>query len=424
MGTAIDMAFGGATLAACPLSALVLSFAFYGFCGWAWESTVCAMLNHGRFANSGFLLGPCCPIYGAGGIACWLLLRGIPDASSQFVAAALVCSVIEYSVGVLLEKTTGARFWDYSHLPFNLHGRICLYWACAFGLGALCICRLVEPALLGLLAHLPVLIVRLSAFIVAVAMMVDAACSLASWRRLSDQLERVRADLADRINESLADASDSMLERIPDSTIDSVAQTHIRSRAVNAWLAELGDAALDALREKASMPTFISDGARGLALAARRVADAAPSMPRPSLSRRLAGKCMSRPVPSVSLSRRDLRFFNAFPRLRINRYEGVIRLPISATEPASCSGASRDGRAHGSLARVFPIRFAPVAAPFPRLRHRFHSTTQRLTTPYLVYTSCPSAASWAPTTSMRPRGSECTIRDRQRLCSSAPCSCF
>lgn len=118
--------------------------------------------------------------------------------------------------------------------------------------------------MLGLLGHLPVLIVRLSAFIVAVAMMVDAACSLASWRRLSDQLERVRADLADRINESLADASDSMLERIPDSAIDSVAQTHIRSRAVNAWLAELGDATLDALREKASMPTFIADGARGL----------------------------------------------------------------------------------------------------------------------------------------------------------------
>lgn len=61
MGTAIDMAFDGATLAACPLSALVLSFAFYGFCGWAWESTVCAMLNHGRFANSGFLLGRVAP---------------------------------------------------------------------------------------------------------------------------------------------------------------------------------------------------------------------------------------------------------------------------------------------------------------------------------------------------------------------------
>lgn len=152
MGTAIDMAFDGATLAACPLSALVLSFAFYGFCGWVWESTVCAMLNHGRFANSGFLLGPCCPIYGAGGIACWLLLRGIPDALSQFVAAALVCSVIEYSVGVLLEKTTGARFWDYSLCRLTCTDAPAVL-GCAFGLGALCICRLVEPALLGLLGH-------------------------------------------------------------------------------------------------------------------------------------------------------------------------------------------------------------------------------------------------------------------------------
>ena len=129
--------------------------------------------------------------------------------------------------------------------------------------------------MLGLLGHLPVLIVRLAAFIVAVAMMVDAVCSLASWRRLSDQLERVRADLADRINESLADASDSMLERIPDSAIDSVAQTHIRGRAVNAWLAELGDAALDALREKTSMPTLSR-----MVLAAWRSLPAAWPMPR------------------------------------------------------------------------------------------------------------------------------------------------
>ena len=33
----------------------------------------------------------------------------------------------------------------------------------------------------------------------------------------------------------------------------------------------------------------------------------------------------TRPVPSVKLRRRDLRFFNAFPHLRIKRYEGVIR---------------------------------------------------------------------------------------------------
>ncbi|MFR7750244.1 MAG: putative ABC transporter permease [Collinsella sp.] len=224
-------------------------------------------------------------------------------------------------MGVLLEKQTGARFWDYA-LPFNLHGRICLYWACAFG-WVRCVFAVSGAGIAGV-AGICRLLVRLPLYrrgrddgrrVVLVG----------ELARLSDQLDASVPTLADRINESLADASDSMLERIPDSAIDSVAQTHIRGRAINAWLAELGDATLDALREKASMPTFIADGARGLSLAARRVADAAPSMPRPSLTRRRVGKRMGRPVPSVSLSRRDLRFFNAFPRLRINRYEGVIR---------------------------------------------------------------------------------------------------
>ena len=43
-----------------PLSALVLSFMVYGFAGWLWESTVCAMLNHGSFSNS-LSVGLRCP---------------------------------------------------------------------------------------------------------------------------------------------------------------------------------------------------------------------------------------------------------------------------------------------------------------------------------------------------------------------------
>ena len=387
---AIDMSLGGATLAACPLSALFLSFLAYGFAGWAWESTVCAFLNHGHFANSGFLLGPCCPIYGVGGLACWLLLRGIPGLGEQFVAAAVVCSVIEYGVGVLLEKTTGARFWDYSHLPLNLHGRICLYWACAFGLGSVIVCRAVEPAILGVLGLLPAWMVVFAAVVLACALALDAAFSLASWKRLSEQLEAVRTDLADRIDDGLRDASDSMLEKIPESTIDSVQMTHVRGRAINAWLAEIGDAALDTLREQAALPTFSADGREGLALVARRVAGTADAL-RPGASaikaawreyaphpvdaareawesrtvrpvdaareawdervphpvRSIRATCagwaermereghgrrvpmarmrVPRPVPSVKLRRRDLRFFNAFPHLRIKRYEGVIR---------------------------------------------------------------------------------------------------
>lgn len=351
---AIDMTLGGATLAACPVSALFLSFLAYGFIGWLWESTVCAMLNQGHFANSGFLLGPCCPIYGVGGICCWLLLRGIEGLPQQFVAAALVCSAIEYLVSVLLEKVTHARFWDYSYLPFNLHGRICLYWACVFGLGALAVCRAVQPFLLLVMGALPAWLIIALAVVLAVVLAVDTAAALASWRRLSGKLEDVRCELAERIDDSLHAKSDSMLEKIPDNAIDSAAQAHVRGRAINGWLSEISGIMLDVLREKAEMPEFASDGARGLALVARRVSDAMPSVSRPDveafkerlgekmphpvrrvregMAERMTGRpavekssVSKRPVPSIFLSRRDLRFFNAFPYLRMNRYEGVIR---------------------------------------------------------------------------------------------------
>lgn len=297
-----------------PLSALVLSFMVYGFAGWLWESTVCAMLNHGSFSNSGFLLGPCCPIYGAGALVCWFALRGIENVPVQFLAAGALCCCIEYLVGVILEVTTHARFWDYSDMPLNFQGRICLYGFLMFGAGCVLICRIAEPALLGMLASMPVWAVRALALAALTLLAVDAVASMASFRRLSDSLEELRGELADRINDSLKDASDSLVERIPETALDSAQTAHVRGRAINGWLLEISDAVMDSLREKVEIPSFIADGARGLRLVAQRLADAAP---RPRLSKRS--------VRAIAISKRDLRFFNAFPHLRMMKYEGVIR---------------------------------------------------------------------------------------------------
>ena len=175
-----------------PLSALVLSVMAYGFAGWLWESTVCAMLNHGSFSNSGFLLGPCCPIYGVGALVCWFALRGVEKVPVQFLAAGVLCCCIEYLVGVILEVTTHARFWDYSDMPLNFQGRICLYGFLMFGAGCVLICRVAEPALLGMLASMPVWAVRALALAALTLLAVDAAASMASFRRLSDSLEELR----------------------------------------------------------------------------------------------------------------------------------------------------------------------------------------------------------------------------------------
>lgn len=107
-----------------PLAGLFLSFLVYSFGGWLWESIVCSMMNQGRFSNSGFLLGPICPIYGVGCLFCWLFLRGVADPVAQFLVSGAACCALEYAVGVALEKTCGARFWNYDDKPLNINARV------------------------------------------------------------------------------------------------------------------------------------------------------------------------------------------------------------------------------------------------------------------------------------------------------------
>lgn len=306
---ATDLAATGA-----PLSALFLPFLAFAFIGWLYESTICALANYGHFANSGFLLGPCCPIYGAGALACWILLRGIPNVGAQLLAAALVCSAIEYSVGALLERLTGARFWDYSKFPFNINGRVCLYGAMFFGVGAVIICRVAEPALLAALSLVPRGILATVAVACTVLLALDTAFTLASWRQLSQKLELMRIEMADKINDSLKEASESMLDKVPESVLDSAVELKTQSRAINTWLSSLSDSALESMRSKVEMPAFIAEGERSLRLVARRAR---------SMAQR-ADKAAPEKLKTM-MTRRELRFFNAFPEIKLKSYEGVIR---------------------------------------------------------------------------------------------------
>lgn len=302
------------TATGAPISALFISFLAFSFIGWLYESTVCALANYGHFANSGFLLGPCCPIYGVGALACWLLLRNIPSVTVQFLAAALLCSIIEYSVGALLERLTDARFWDYSEFPLDINGRVCLYGALLFGAGAVAICRLAEPALLGALSSVPRVVLASIALTCAGLLALDTAFTLASWRQFSQKLELMRIEMADKINESLKGASESLIDKVPESARDSATGLKARGREVNAWLSTMSDGALEAMRRKVEIPSFISEGDRSLRLVVQHARTVAQR----------AEKAAPERLKTL-MSRRELRFFNAFPEIKLKSYEGIIR---------------------------------------------------------------------------------------------------
>ena len=117
---------------------IYLLFWIFSTFGWIMEIIVCS-IDEKKLVNRGFLLGPYCPIYGFGGVSMLILYSYRNDPLVCFVLALVMCSVLEYITGYLMEKIYKVRFWDYSKEPFNLNGRVCLRNAIAFGfLGMLC----------------------------------------------------------------------------------------------------------------------------------------------------------------------------------------------------------------------------------------------------------------------------------------------
>lgn len=330
----------GSSIPAAPLSALVISFFVYSFFGWAWESTACSLMNDGRFTNSGFLLGPVCPIYGVGALICWLLLRHIPGMVTLFFVAGFVCCALEWGVGLALEATTGARFWNYDDKPLNIQGRVCLYGFLLFGAGAVGICRVVQPAILGLLSSFPGWALCAASFVLCVLLAADLIFAMASWRRLSAQLESLRTQMALRLDEQMGEASDRMLEAIPEPVKEGAAEVYERGKYAAGEACYRTAAAASGAKERAyeaagRTAERTKEAAESAAQRARAAAAGigqASELLRESISARIPAaserpEWLTGATDSMvhDLGKRDLRFFRAFPRMSFKRYDNVIR---------------------------------------------------------------------------------------------------
>ena len=134
------------------LSAYIVWFMLASIAGWLFESAY-SIVRNGRWERRGVLVGPLCPIYGFGVVA-GLLLFGRPGAlMADFPAWAVFLvsmggsAVLEYGVSVALERLFGAVWWDYSDLPANLNGRICLPASLLFGAAGVFIASVLAPLL-------------------------------------------------------------------------------------------------------------------------------------------------------------------------------------------------------------------------------------------------------------------------------------
>lgn len=137
------------------LENLVIMFFIFALIGYIWEIIYTAVTEK-VVANRGMLHGPWVPLYGVGGVLILVLLgRFQANPPLVFFLAAIMCTVIEYSTGILVEKVYGKRWWDYSTKRINFQGRICLSGIILFGsAGALAVCGF-GPSLNNAISSIP-----------------------------------------------------------------------------------------------------------------------------------------------------------------------------------------------------------------------------------------------------------------------------
>ncbi len=119
---------------------LLLIFYVGSFAGVVVEMLWCLIRNGYIESRAGLVYGPFNLLYGAGAVALTVCLYRFRNRGSwlSFLGGMVVGSVVEYVCSWGQEMVMGTRSWDYSDMPFNLNGRICLLYSIFWGvLGAM-----------------------------------------------------------------------------------------------------------------------------------------------------------------------------------------------------------------------------------------------------------------------------------------------
>ncbi len=185
------------------IQAYLLFFFLCSFLGWVMEVCV-KLVQHGRFINRGFLIGPYCPIYGVGCVLmAWLLPQYAESIPATFALAMLVCGVVEYVTSWAMEKLFQARWWDYSTKRFQLNGRVCLQNLLAFGVMGVAVVKLLAPWMLGLLSKLPIGLMNGLCIGLSVLFVADVAVSVNVLGRIRSVAANVKGDSTEVITRAV-----------------------------------------------------------------------------------------------------------------------------------------------------------------------------------------------------------------------------
>lgn len=201
---------------------LLLYFFLYSFLGWCTEVAY-ATVKERRFVNRGFLGGPWCPIYGVGVSAVVTLLDSFQDSLLLlYLSSFVLVTLIEGMTGFIMDKIFHHKWWDYTGLPFNIGGYVCLPFSIAWGAACLVIVKGVHPLVERLVGLLPEAAGLALICVLTAGLAADLAVTTAGILKLNRRL-----DMLERIGAELREISDRMGANIHENVMDAMERAEV-----------------------------------------------------------------------------------------------------------------------------------------------------------------------------------------------------
>lgn len=109
--------------------------------------TLFGMVTKGVWeSRQSFLYGPFCSIYGLGAVVMIVFLQYFNQNNNRlFFGGFIIGSIVEYVISWFGEVFLNIKWWDYSNMPLNLNGRICVFFSLFWGFLAIYLISYVNP---------------------------------------------------------------------------------------------------------------------------------------------------------------------------------------------------------------------------------------------------------------------------------------
>lgn len=256
------------------MQSLLWYFYAYAFLGWCSEVAFAA-IRKGQFVNRGFLNGPVCPVYGVGLVTVIWILAPVQDQLwLLYLGAVVLTTAIELVTGFAMEQLFHQRWWDYSRVPLNLGGYVCLPFSLIWGVACVAIVRRLHPLVQAGVGLIPPLFGPLLLGLLSATLILDVSVTVAKVIKLDQKLKQI-----DELAAALRLPSNELGMLVSGSVLAMKAESELTGD----FLQQKGEQTLDALhtaddKARAELKARYAEAVHRLGLEDRRLLRAFPRL--------------------------------------------------------------------------------------------------------------------------------------------------